>query len=119
MSRKQTTRSDRLEMEKCLREHLKEKDQRIAEFEEKLKQAEEKNKRLENMNSRLSQGIYWGNGEHFCSVVSKLKQQLKAQPKQIVKKIKTRLYDNYDCDIAWFEIEKELNTILKEYGEEE
>lgn len=49
----------------------------INNLKHQLKELEEENKRLENMNNRLSQGIYWGNGEHFCSVVSKLKQQLK------------------------------------------
>ena len=32
-------------------------------------------KELENMNARLSQGIYWGNGEHFCDVVENLKKR--------------------------------------------
>ena len=39
MSRKPTTRSDRLAMEKYLRDLLKKKDQRIAELEEQLKNA--------------------------------------------------------------------------------
>ncbi len=40
-----------------------------------LNQQDKRIKDLENMNSRLSQGIYWGNGEHFCDVVSRLKQE--------------------------------------------
>lgn len=40
-----------------------------------LNQQSKRIKELENMNSRLSQGIYWGNGEHFCDVVKKLKQE--------------------------------------------
>ena len=40
-----------------------------------LNKQDKRIKDLENMNSRLSQGIYWGNGEHFCDVVSRLKQE--------------------------------------------
>ena len=47
-----------------------------------LNQQDNRIKELENMNNRLSQGIYWGNGEHFCDVVKRYKsenEQLKQQ----------------------------------------
>lgn len=47
-----------------------------------LNQQDKRIKALEFMNNRLSQGIYWGNGEHFCDVVKRLKeenQQLKEE----------------------------------------
>lgn len=47
-----------------------------------LNQQDKRIKELEFMNNRLSQGIYWGNGEHFCDVVKRLKeenQQLKEE----------------------------------------
>ena len=40
-----------------------------------LNQQDKRIKELENMNSRLSQGIYWGNGEHFCDVVKRYKSE--------------------------------------------
>ena len=75
----------------------------IVNLEDLLNQQDKRIKELENMNSRLSQGIYWGNGEQFCDVVSKLKkenQQLKQQldeSKSEIEKQKQK-YDNlYEC----------------------
>ena len=92
-----------------------------------LNKQDKRIKKLGKMNNRLSQGIYWGNGEHFCDVVSKLKkenQQLKQQlhdlPKKIVGEIKNNcwyggalLEDNY-----YKVTNKLLDTILKKYGGE-
>ncbi|MGN0787549.1 MAG: hypothetical protein ACI4L6_00565 [Candidatus Onthoplasma sp.] len=100
-----------------------------------LNQQDKRIKELENMNSRLSQGIYWGNGEHFCDVVSKLKkenQQLRQQlhdlPKKIVEEIEKELNNIVEVgdffDIVTDEetnllkqsdIDKLLDTILKKY----
>lgn len=49
-------------------------------------------KELENMNSRLSQGIYWGNGEHFCDVV----KRYKAENEQLKEELKN--YKSYKTD---------------------
>ena len=92
-----------------------------------LNQQSKRIKELENKNSRLSQGIYWGNGEHFCDVVSKLKkenQQLKQQlhdlPKKIVEDIEKNFTEylplKYKTGAGFY---SRLNTILKKYGGED
>ena len=99
-----------------------------------LNQQDQRIKELENMNSRLSQGIYWGNGEHFCDVVSKLKkenQQLKQQlhdlPKKIVREIRNNIQTPFQelvdevgttIDISKQRLFNVLDTILKKYGGE-
>lgn len=45
-------------------------------------------KKLEKMNYRLSQGLYWGNGEQFCDVVKKLKQENQQLKQQLGEKDK-------------------------------
>lgn len=94
-----------------------------------LNQQDKRIKELENMNSILSQGIYWGNGEHFCDVVSKLKnenQQLKQQlhdlPNKIVGEIKEKVcehsfvtddYNLGEINIKTLTFTRILDTILK------
>lgn len=92
-----------------------------------LNQQSKRIKELENMNSRLSQGIYWGNGEHFCDVVKKYKAENK-QLKEELKKYKsyktdderiknlTDLYEKYTTENQQLkqqlaEKEKELKKI--------
>ena len=89
---------------------LDEKDQRIKE--------------LENMNSRLSQGIYWGNGEHFCDVVKRYKSE-NEQLKQQVEELKGKRLEFYNDDVrrtqvingVHFDIEQLL--VFSEYVEHE
>lgn len=49
----------------------------LFELDDLLNQQDKRIEELDNMNSRLSQGIYWGNGEQFCDVVKKLKEENK------------------------------------------
>lgn len=99
-----------------------------------LNQQDKQIKELENMNSRLSQGIYWGNGEHFSDVVKRLKkenqqlnQQLHDLPKKIVGDIRDDMSkrimekqikwgDNIQIGFICNAINECLDTILKKFG---
>lgn len=99
-----------------------------------LNQQSKRIKELENMNSRLSQGIYWGNGEHFCDVVKKYKAENK-QLKEELKKYKsyktdderiknlTDLYEKYTTENQQLkqqlaEKERQYETLYKLFSEQ-
>ncbi len=84
------------------------------------------NEKLQNYNDKLSQGIYYGNGEQFCS---KLIQSRKETAREIFDKIKEKiayLKRRYheDCvdglgDEEYNGLsEKDLDEIAKQYGVE-
>ena len=89
-----------------------------------LNQQDKRIKELENMNSRLSQGIYWGNGEHFCDVVKRYKSE-NEQLKQQVEELKGERLEFYNDDVrqsqvingVHFDIEQLL--VFSEYVEHE
>lgn len=92
-----------------------------------LNQQDKRIKELENMNNRLSQGIYWGNGEHFCDVVKRLKKenhQLKQSQNQLaieeLEKIRQLIVSNdeydedYGCNIIrTSELYEDINGRIK------
>lgn len=94
-----------------------------------LNQQDKRIKELENMNSRLSQGIYWGNGEHFCDVVKRYKsenEQLKqAQNKKAIEELEgLQVQCQFDITFADYKQEQRLydyiNDRIKELkGEKE
>lgn len=71
-------------------------------------------KRLETFNDKLSQGIYYGNGEHLCDRLNKAK-------KQAVKEFAEKLKQKYaqSCSEYYPELiiltSEQLNDLLKEY----
>jgi small-conductance mechanosensitive channel len=67
MSRKPTTRSDRLAMENCLRDLVKKQQQRIAELEEQLKNARKETEKLQNYWNKLKN---WTKSDGFIHLTS-------------------------------------------------
>ena len=71
-------------------------------------------KRLETFNDKLSQGIYYGNGEHLCDRLNKAK-------KQAVKEFAENLKQKYaqSCSEYYPELitltSEQLEELLKEY----
>lgn len=69
-------------------------------------------KRLETFNGKLSQGIYYGNGEHLCDSLHQAKKQA---VKEFAEKLKARLkLGLYEWQRAQVD-SKTIDDLLKEY----
>ena len=98
---------------RMLEQHLKEKDQQISELQ---KQLEEKEKIIQ-----MQQNIERYDIGEVLTENTKLRQQLNSQPAEIVGKIRSKCCVEDKCKDGSFVLginEKDLDTILKEYGGE-
>lgn len=113
MSRKPTTRSDRLAMERCLRDLLQKKAQRIAELEEQLKNAIVPKFKIYqhlwfidifDIDNNSSQ---WGNGEGSKNIEKRVRECFIASISQVGRE--TFLYRT--CPLYSTEFEQEHGEI--------
>ena len=99
---------------RMLEQHLKEKDQQIAELKEQLK---EKEKIIQGLERNCSYQMLLDTQKENIL----LKMQLHSQPAEIVGKIRSKCCVEDKCKDGSFVLginEKDLDTILKEYGGE-
>ena len=116
---------------RMLEQHLKEKDQQIAELKKQLEEKDKLIERLQGVIDKLRDKKFAGKTlveavnavyeplfKNKCDEVEEFKQQLKSQPAEIVEKIKEFVDGNayyYEEEQYAKHIIKYLDDILKEY----
>ena len=116
---------------RMLEQHLKEKDQQIAELKKQLEEKDKLIERLQGVIDKLRDKKFAGKTlveavnavyeplfKNKCDEVEEFKQQLKSQPAEIVEKIKEFVDGNayyYEEEQYVKHIIKYLDDILKEY----
>lgn len=75
-------------------------------------------KRLETFNDKLSQGIYYGNGEHLCN---RLNQAKKQAVKEFAEKLKSQMRDKEYMGVHYKQrlfSDNDIDDLLAEYENE-
>lgn len=89
----------------------------LAELKAENERLEADNEKLEIYNNRLSQGIYWGNGEQFCDVVRRLKQQLKKKDEEIEKLLRLVKCWSDECERKFTLLQDNTHDICEKIRE--
>lgn len=76
-----------------------------------IEEQEKEIEKLETFNNKLSQGIYYGNGEHLCNNLQKIKKEA---INEFAEEVRKMLYYEFD-EIIPSIISDKIDKLLEEY----